>query len=161
MEFDKLTDEFVKSLANKLDTINERQITQRERYFQFDERTRKYVEICDTYEIAEQEFTWPRIGMEVPTRLAIKKIRAKVNTDATIEKQNGLLKLLCKAFAGSKSESSVIDFDIELKEAPVSKGLMALSNNAGNRISTELQHLDSRIEESIQSEKPEKAEGEG
>ena len=159
MEFDKLTDDFVEALTSKLDVVNERQIRQRERYFERDDDG-TYVEICDNYRIAGQDFDWPRSGMETPTRLAIKRIRSKVNTDAAIEKRNGLQKLLCKAFGNSADQSSVIEFDIELTEAPASRGMMALHRNAGNRIATDLQHLDSEIEASINPEQPERAEGE-
>lgn len=139
MDLKEFSKELAEALVEQLSVIDERQGEQRSRWFTLESGVN--VEVVETYRVAGKELELPRIGIERPSRLDVKNIKATMNSDLSLESKNGFQRLITRVFAGSATTSE-IKVEVELERSDPSEGMMALHKNAANRIKHQLQGLD-------------------
>ena len=131
------------SLVDQLAAIDQRQEEQRERWFVVGEDGVKR-EVRQKFEIAGKVIEVPLIGLERPSRLDLKKIKASMDSDLALETQGGKRRLFTRMFSGSK-EPSKIEIEIELEQSDPSEGIMALHKRAANEIKEHCLHIEAPV----------------
>lgn len=134
MEIKELSNLIAESMVESLEVLNDRQAAHRERWFSEDENGVKN-EVYETYVVGKNTWQLPRIGLEVPEKLVVSKVKTSVKTDVNLtgHRKKGLRKLVAAMFAG-RDETSEIDISVEFKQGKVSEGLMALHQRAVREI---------------------------
>ena len=145
MDLSEVGEQIAESVVNQLARIDERQAEQRERWYR-DEDGKKE-EVVQTFTIAGRDYEFPMIGIERPSRLDIKEIEVKLNTDTSLQNRKGVCRFIARAFAGSDTRSSEFDVRVKFKQSAPSEGILALHKNAANRIKEMLQQVE--VEESV------------
>ena len=150
-----MSKEIANALVDQLAVIDERQAEQRARWYRMEDG--KHVEIRQVYSVAGHERKLSVVGIEKPSRLDIKTIKADVNSDLSLKKNKGALRLLARMFTGSPDKTAEVKITVELEKGEPSEGLMALHKRAANEIKDFVDSIDIKVDDS-ESDKEKKEE---
>ena len=146
MDLHEMSEDVANALVDQLAVIDKRQAEQRARWYRVEDG--KHVEIRQVYSVAGHERELSTVGIEKPSRLDIKAIKAEVNSDLSLKKNKGVLRLLARMFTGSPDKTAEVKITVELEKGEPSEGLMALHKRAANEIKDFVDSIDIKVDDS-------------